>query len=161
MPRVNTSPEAPRTPATSGLQRGQLAAGDVFSKILNGNASDTLYGALGSNGNMWSFNVQTGNLARSSRPEGPVVRKGKFAVAVNITKDGQEVARRDVPDNAVFRVKGENNQTVYCNLGGTSDGRFMSLNAGKPLSGDYSVTNRGDKRVIICGTFAFDVTMDR
>ncbi len=160
MPPVNTA--TPTPPAAPVTKRQDAKPGDVFYKLIDGVRGDIRYGHVAINGKWLSINLNTGALSSSVRGEGPIEVVGTLSYELHINAgQNDEMSRSELSDDAIFHAKGFKKN--YMSLGTYNDGvdKFLSLDAGKPLSDDFSTTQNGTGRVVQVGTFSINARMAR
>jgi hypothetical protein len=156
MPTVNIRSGANATT----MVRSEVTPGQVFAIRDRGGKLGKNYAHIGSNGRMYSVNLDTGELSSSSNNDSEVVITGKYQYKVNrkpAPNVVRECRRSEVRSGEVFHV--EDHNTLYAHMG-TID-RALNGFLSVPLSRtqNHAVTRNGNSRVNVIGTFALDVTL--
>lgn len=139
------------------IRRDAVKPSQVFQKVVDaktGKLGNKLYGAIGRNGKLFSLDLESGELASTSKGASLVVVVGKFVIQTKdyALADQRRTTREQVATNEVFKVKGGSEK--YANMGTLTDGRDASLNLADPFNDNYAVNNgRDNKNVIVLGTY--------
>ena len=153
MPAVTVSRKNNTTPK---VRRNQVTTGQVFAKIIKGDVSRKLYAALGSNGKHYSVNLQTGELASTTKETSQVAVVGTFKAKITRELDRSQYRQRlrnEVRNGELFMVKGDSSNKIYGHLGRLRDGKHMSFNMG---SKDVASTQNGRSTVYVIGEYRLD-----
>jgi hypothetical protein len=145
----------------AGVRRDAVQPGQVFELLKReGGHGTKKYLAIGNNGKFFSLNTANGELASTDDGAKRValVGKGKFSVTYLPPAQQTTTTRRNVRNNQVFKAAGKDRENSYAAVGRLSDGRWASLNLHDPFDSDYAVTENGDRKVVIIGTYEAIVT---
>jgi hypothetical protein len=153
MPKLETRIER-GTPTVR--KRADVGAGLLFRLIKSGNVQgDKTYASIGRNGRFYSINIATGALAATDNGDKNVAIVGSYKWDVTVITDPAKrvnKTRGDVDDGEVF-VIGRNaaepaGTIAYLAIGKNNAGKFLAVNL---TSGDYAVTPKANKPVIVIG----------
>ena len=151
MPRINV--ERKRV-GMATVARKDVKPGQVFALVKrDGSLSDKHYLAIGNNGKFMSVNLGNGELASTDNGTSRVAVVGKGQLHVTHSHEHHETTRRALRGNEVFRAKGNGRESSYAALGRLTNGKWASLNLNDPFDRDYAVTDNGDRRVVVLGTY--------
>lgn len=121
------------------------------------------FGHVGVNsttGRMYSINLETGELASSTRGDSNVVLTGAFKYVVNnkpTPSVERECRRSEVGSGELFHV--EDKDTLYAHLGSIQLDATGWLSVPMARSENHAVTKKANSRVRVVGTFTLDVTL--
>lgn len=146
----------------AGMTRNDVQPGQLFKMIgRNGRDLKRTYAAIANNGRWYSVIVdadKAGALASTAKGTKKVRVVGSFSYSLkrfNPT-DFVEKRRDQVQEGELFIVNGEDNKTMYGNLGRLNDGRWASLNM---TNSNYAVTGNGRSSVTVVGSYGLDVNV--
>lgn len=131
------------------VARDAIVAGQIF-RTQNGRK---LYAHLGSNGKMFSLNLNSKELASSRSKNKKVVLVGKFTYETSRAPGkGAATTRGAVKDGELFTVGAEPG-ALYAHIGRKGTGEMLSVNL---VSGDIASTTNTRSAVNVVGTFRID-----
>ncbi len=137
------------------VARSEVKTGDIFQLVKkDGSLGEKTYVHVGHNGRDYSFNIANGELASTKTPAKRVTVVGKAQIETNYFKSQSQWVwklRRDVKSGEIFQVKGGDSR--YAGMGNLKDGRLASKNLNNPSDDDYAVTENGNSRVQVIGTW--------
>jgi hypothetical protein len=137
------------------VARSAVKTGDIFQLVKkDGSLGSKTYVHVGRNGRDYSFNIENGELASTKNPSKRVTVVGKAQIETNYFKSQSqwvEKLRRDVRSGEIFQVKGGDSR--YAGMGRLTNGSFASKNLNDPSDDDYAVTDNGNSRVQVIGTW--------
>lgn len=148
------------------LTRSSVPFGMVFANRKRNGSLGTKYAALGHNGRIYSFNVDSGELASSPTDAGrEVVACGRWeftpvnrTFALNQNRIGMQVRRSEVQPGEVFTVNGKASEYYHVGRIDHDKNGWLSVRLGAT---DHAVTRNGDTNVTIVGTAQVQVTLAR
>jgi hypothetical protein len=156
MPIVNIRSGADATT----MIRSAVIPGQVFALRGRGGKLGKNYAHVGTNGRMYSVNLETGELSSSSNNDKNVVITGKYQYKVNRKPSPnvvRECRRSEVRSGEVFHVK--DHDTLYANMGTIDHAVSGFLSVPLARTENHAITRNGNSRVNVIGTFALDVTL--
>jgi hypothetical protein len=153
MPKLETRIER-GTPMVR--KREDVGAGLMFRLIKkDGSHGEKTYASIGRNGRFYSINVANGALAATDNGDKPVAVVGKYKwEATVITDPARRVTttRGAVNDGDIFVIGRDAAEPAgkisYLAIGRNNAGKFLAVNL---ASGDYAVTDKASKPVIVIG----------
>lgn len=153
MPKLETRIER-GTPMVR--KRADVGAGLMFRLIKkDGSHGDKTYASIGRNGRFYSINVANGALAATDNGDKNVAVVGKYKwEATVITDPARRVTttRGAVADGDIFVIGRDAAEPAgkisYLAIGRNNAGKFLAVNL---ASGDYAVTEKSNKPVIVIG----------
>ena len=144
--------------------RSEVGAGLMFRLVKkDGSHGDHTYASIGRNGRFYSINVSSGALAATDNGDKRVAVVGKYKWEATVITDPARRTpknRGDVADGEIF-VIGSNpadpaGKISYLAIGRNNAGKFLAVNL---ASGDYAVTDKANKPVVVIGTGKLAGTM--
>ena len=142
------------------VTRENVEVGQVFAMRTRNGKLGKNYAHIGTNGRMYSVDLDTGNLTSSDNFEREVVITGKFQYKVNRKPTptvARECRRSEVQSGEVFHVSGKD--TLYAHMGSISHSLEGFLSVPLARTTNHAVTRNGNSRVNVVGTFSLDVTL--
>ncbi len=156
MPTVNILGGAKATTVV----RSAILPGQVFAMRDRGGKLGKNYAHIGTNGRMYSVNLETGELSSSSNNDRTVVLTGKYQYKVNRKPTPnvvRECRRSEVRSGEVFHVRGQD--TLYAHMGTIDRALAGFLSVPLARTQNHAVTRNGNSRVNVVGTFTIDVEL--
>lgn len=146
--------------AATTMRRDAVVPGQVFAiRGRNGKLGKN-YAHVGTNGRMYSVNIETGELSSSSNNDSNVVITGKYQYKVNRKPSpnvARECRRNEVRSGEVFHVNGHD--TLYAHMGAIERALAGFLSVPLARTQNHAVTRNGNSRVNVIGTFTLDVEL--
>jgi hypothetical protein len=158
MPTVNILGGAKATTVT----RSTVKPGQVFAMRTRNGKLGKNYAHIGTNGRMYSVNLETGELTSSGNNDHNVVITGKYQYKVNRKPSPnvvRECRRSEVRSGEVFHVNGK--ETLYAHMGTISRALAGFLSVPLVRTQNHSVTRNCNSRVNVIGTFTLDVELTK
>jgi hypothetical protein len=144
------------------MARSAVTPGQVFAIRGRGGKLGKNYAHVGTNGRMYSVNLEAGELSSSSNNDKNVVITGKYQYKINrkpVPNVVRECRRSEVRSGEVFHVNGHD--TLYAHMGTIDHALEGFLSVPLARTENHAITRNGNSRVNVIGTFALDVTLTK